>query len=203
MSMSSMVVIMPRPPHCRASAACYLPMQFKLMRTSGFRRLLQGGGVMSAFAGGCACGRIRYECSEQPIVQLICHCRDCQRASGSAFAAVIAVPSDRLKFSGSKLKYHSLKADSGRTMRRGFCSECGSPISIRRPETPLIEFLQAASLDDPSKFHPTCEVWVSSADPWHPIHSATRKFDQNPAAEAVRGPIEAYFAARAQTPPQR
>jgi len=158
---------------------------------------------MSAFAGGCACGRIRYECSEQPIVQLICHCRDCQRASGSAFAALLAVPSDRLKFSGSELKYHSLKADSGRTMRRGFCSECGSPVSIRRPETPLIEFLQAASLDDPSKFDPTCEVWVSSADPWHTIHSATQKFDQNPAAEAVRGPIEAYFAARAQAAPQR
>ena len=148
---------------------------------------------MSAFAGGCACGRIRYECSEQPIVQLICHCRDCQRASGSAFAAVLAVPSDGLKFSGSELKYHSLKADSGRTMRRGFCRECGSPVSICRPETPLIEFLQAASLDDPSKFHPTCEVWVSSANPWHTIHSATQKFDQNPAAEAVRGPIEAYF----------
>jgi hypothetical protein len=158
---------------------------------------------MSAFAGGCACGRIRYECSEQPIVQLICHCRDCQRASGSAFAAVLAVPSDRLKFSGSELKYHSLKADSGRTMRRGFCRECGSPVSIRRPETPLIEFLQAASLDDPSKFHPTCEVWISSAYPWHTIHSATQKFDQNPAAEAVRGPIEAYFAARAQAAPQR
>jgi hypothetical protein len=38
---------------------------------------------------------------------------------------------------------------------------------------------------------------------WHTIHSATQKFDQNPAAEAVRGPIEAYFAARAQAAPQR
>jgi len=156
---------------------------------------------VSAFAGGCACGRIRYECSEQPIVQLICHCRDCQRASGSAFAAVLVVPSDRLKFSGSELKYHSINADSGRTMRRGFCNECGSPVSIRRPETPLVEFLQAASLDDPSKFRPSCEVWVSRADPWHPLHAATPKFEQSPAAEAVRGPIEAYFAARAKAAP--
>src|SRR5690348_8567830 len=113
------------------------------------------------------------------------------------------VPSDRLKFSGSQLKYRSLKADSGRTMQRGFCSECGSPVSTRRPETPLVEFLHAASLDDSSKFHPTCEVWVSRAGPWHPIHSTAQKFDQNPAAEAVRRPIEAYFAARAQVAPQR
>jgi hypothetical protein len=156
---------------------------------------------MSGFTGGCACGRIRYDCSEQPIVQLICHCRDCQRASGSAFAAVLVVPSDRIKFSGSGLKYHTVKADSGRTMQRGFCSECGSPVSIRRPETPLVEFLQAASLDDPSKFRPSCEVWISRADAWHPLDAGIQKFEQSPSAEAVRAPIEAYFAARAKAAP--
>jgi hypothetical protein len=154
---------------------------------------------VSAFAGGCACGRIRYECSEQPIGQLICHCRDCQRASGSAFAAMLVVPSDRIKFSGSELKYHSVRADSGRTIRRGFCSECGSPVSVRF--APRVEFLQAASLDDPSKFRPSCEVWVSRAYPWHSLHAATQKFEQSPTAEAVHGPIEAYFAARARTAP--
>jgi hypothetical protein len=35
----------------------------------------------NVFSGGCACGRVRYECIEPPIVELICHCRDCQRAS--------------------------------------------------------------------------------------------------------------------------
>ena len=151
---------------------------------------------MAGFSGGCACGRIRYECSEGPIVQVICHCRDCQRASGSASAAILVVASDRLKFSGSEPKYHEVKAESGRTMRRGFCSECGSPLSIRRPETLRIEFLQAASLDDPSMFVPKFEVWVSSAHPWHQLHPDTQKFDRGPSAE-VRAPIEAYFAARA------
>jgi hypothetical protein len=114
---------------------------------------------------------------------------------------VLAVPSDRIKFSGSELKYHTVKADSGRTMQRGFCSECGSPVSIRRPETPLVEFLQAGSLDDPSKFHPSCEVWVSRADAWHPLDAGIQKFDQNPAAEAVRAPIAAYFEARTKAAP--
>jgi hypothetical protein len=146
--------------------------------------------------GGCACGSIRYECSEEPLLQLICHCRDCQHASGSAYAAVLLVPSDRLKFTGAEPKYHAVKADSGRTMRRGFCGECGSPVSARRPETPLIEFLCAASLDDPSKFSPSCEVWVSRADPWHHLHPHTQKFEQGLSA-AARAPVEAYFAARA------
>jgi hypothetical protein len=61
--------------------------------------------------------------------------------------------------------------------------------------------LQAASLDDPSKFRPSCEVWVSRAASWHPLHAATQKFEQSPAAEAVRGPVEAYFAARAKAAP--
>jgi hypothetical protein len=61
--------------------------------------------------------------------------------------------------------------------------------------------LSAASLDDPSKFRPSCEVWVSRADPWHPLYAATQKFEQSPAAEAVHGRIDAYFAARARAAP--
>ena len=49
-------------------------------------------------SGGCACESIRYECTEEPIVQVICHCRACQRASGSAFAAIMMVAADRISF---------------------------------------------------------------------------------------------------------
>ena len=43
-------------------------------------------------SGGCACGAIHYECNADPVVMSNCHCRDCQQASGSAYAAVVAVP---------------------------------------------------------------------------------------------------------------
>src|ERR1019366_9874449 len=154
--------------------------------------------MTETLTGGCACGKLRYECDEKPIVQLICHCRDCQRASGSAFAAVLFVPSDRLTFKRAEPKYHSVKAESGRTMQRGFCGECGSPLLIYRPETPIVTLLQVASLDDPSVFTPSFEVWVSKADPWHPLHPDTVKFDEGPSVEAVRSPIAEYFASRHQ-----
>ena len=48
--------------------------------------------------GGCACENILYECTEEPIVQLICHRRDCQRASGSAFAPVMFFAADKFRF---------------------------------------------------------------------------------------------------------
>jgi len=149
-----------------------------------------------AIAGGCACGAVRYTCSERPLAQLICHCRDCQRASGSAFAACLIVPTDRLQFNGGKLKAYAVTSASGRTMRRLYCAACGSPVAIARPETPLVQYVHAASLDDPAIFSPTCEVWVSRAKAWHPHLSETLKFAEGPSPEAIRDPIAAYFAAR-------
>ena len=149
-----------------------------------------------AILGGCACGKIRYECSERPLVQLICHCRDCQRASGSAFAAFVFVPSDRLTYSGPEIRYHDVTAESGRTLRRQFCGDCGSPVSARWPELPRVELLHVASLDDQSLFSPTHELWVSRAEAWHPFHPNTVTLEEGPTDEVVRKPLRAYFSSR-------
>lgn len=62
------------------------------------------GELPGELTGGCACGAIRYKCSEKPIVELICHCRDCQRASGGAISAVMLVASDRLTHEGAEIR---------------------------------------------------------------------------------------------------
>jgi hypothetical protein len=49
------------------------------------------------FTGGCACGATRYECGAEPIISINCHCRDCQRASGSPFASVPLGPQAAIK----------------------------------------------------------------------------------------------------------
>ena len=104
------------------------------------------------------------------------------------------MPSDRITYSGT-LVFSQIKADTGRTMRRGFCGACGSPVSIKRPETPLVEFVQAASFDDPGMFSPTVEVWTSSAAPWHPMHPTTEKCAEGPGS-LVLEPVQSYFANR-------
>ncbi len=120
---------------------------------------------MSKLTGGCACGRIRYEVAEAPILQVQCYCADCRRASGSAFAEVMLVAADRLTLSGAEPSFYTAKADSGRTMNRGFCGTCGSPVLIRRPETPHIAFIQAGSLDDPSAFTPSASTLSETSMP--------------------------------------
>lgn len=152
--------------------------------------------LMTNLTGGCACGAVRYQLTDEPIFQLICHCSDCQKASGSAFAEVLLVAADRLAMKGSEPKFYAVKAESGRTMSRGFCSECGSPLMIRRPETPQVAFIQAGSLDDPAMFKPAAEVFACRAHPAiGPVQNAAR-FEKGPPADLVRPVIEAYFKNR-------
>lgn len=151
---------------------------------------------MTKRTGGCTCGAVRYELTEEPIFHLVCHCANCQKASGSAFAQVLIVAADRLSLPGKEPKFFAVKADSGRTMSRGFCETCGSPVMIRRPETPQVVFLQAGSLDDPSLFAPTAEVFMCRAQPLaNPIEGVTH-FEKGPPADTVRSAVEAHFAKR-------
>ena len=93
--------------------------------------------------GGCACGSIRYECKSEPILAYKCHCRACQRASGSGFVALLWVHSDKLHLTANEPKYYAVDADSGRQLKRGFCAECGSSVLLQ-PGFPDIIFIVAA-----------------------------------------------------------
>ncbi len=64
------------------------------------------------FSGGCACGAIRYECNAESITMFNCHCRDCQRASGSAFSAVVYVPAKAVKITKGSPRYYQTSSQS-------------------------------------------------------------------------------------------
>ena len=85
------------------------------------------------------------------MLALNCHCRDYQRASGSAFAAVLIVPASPFSLTKGTPIYYAVTADSGNTMSRGFCRECGSPVVIthrRITPGPEVMVVYAASFDD-------------------------------------------------------
>jgi hypothetical protein len=86
--------------------------------------------MATQFIGGCLCGRIRYECSADPLFMGNCHCRDCQKSSGGAYEPEIGLPAAALKITGP-VKYYDTKAESGNTLSRGFCSECGASLFER------------------------------------------------------------------------
>ncbi len=130
------------------------------------------------FTGGCMCGAIRYDCSADPIVMGFCHCRDCQRATGSAFAAAVIVPRKAVTITG-EVKYYDAIGDSGNVISRGFCPHCGSRLFGLRAQTDRIS-IQAGSLDDPSWFRPQVDFYVSSAQPWDYLNPNLTKFAKFP-----------------------
>ncbi len=140
---------------------------------------------MVPFFGGCACGAIRYECSAEPAFSWNCHCRDCQRASGSAFCPVLYVPRTALTITGES-KYYEVTAKSGNKVSRGFCSRCGSPVFIQAELVPDLQGLWAASLDDPSLFQPQVQVWTDRAQPWDCLTPTLAKIGEAPNAEQMQ-----------------
>lgn len=141
-------------------------------------RLRENGRLMKVpFAGGCVCGAIRYECTEQPVVTFNCHCRDCQQLTG-AFSPVVYVPAKALHFTRGHVRYYSTPSVSGGFNKRGFCEICGSRISGGETDEGI--GIVAGTLDDPSQFRAQMDIWTSDAHPWHRMDPDLPKFPQNP-----------------------
>ncbi len=132
--------------------------------------------MKAPFTGGCMCGAVRYECSTEPLAMGNCHCRDCQRATGTAFAAALLVPRDGITITG-EVKYYDVMADSGQTISRGFCPNCGSRLFGLRANANFLSIM-AGSLDDPSEFRPAVDLYTASAQPWDYLNPDLPKFPQ-------------------------
>ena len=136
--------------------------------------------MAALLTGGCACGAIRYECDAEPLLALNCHCRDCQRANGTAFAAIVRVSAAAFKVTKGAPKFYTVTGDSGNQVSRGFCLECGSPLFSRLSGMPDVVGVRVGSLDDPSRYHPTMDIFVTSAQPWDYMNPELPKFPGYP-----------------------
>ena len=107
-------------------------------------------------------------------MMLNCHCRDCQRATGSAHAAFAIFPKAAVSLKGEP-RYHKVVGGSGKPIERGFCPNCGSPATVKLGVVPDVIGFHAASLDDPAMFKPTMDLFTGSAQPWDLMHENTIK----------------------------
>ena len=125
-----------------------------------------------AHAGGCLCGAVRYAIDVRPTELRACHCRDCQRASGAHGAVVGFVRAANFKLVRGAPKRFAKQADSGRTLVRYFCGECGSSLYSHRASMPEVIGVRAGTLDDPSRLRISGHIWTKSAPPWSYIDPA-------------------------------
>lgn len=134
---------------------------------------------MEEHTGGCLCGEIRYRIA-QPLRELrMCHCTHCQKASGAAGSINVIVPSAAVTFTKGAPKRYADTAQSGNTLNRYFCGNCGSPIYSQRATTPDIMVFRAGTLDDSSGLSITAHIWTASARPWMHIDTSVENHPGN------------------------
>jgi hypothetical protein len=133
------------------------------------------------FTGGCYCGAIRYEVRKKPLMMFNCHCRACQKVSGAAYVPVVVVVSKAFKITQGTLKYHYTDTIGGEKHKRGFCGECGTRITGAEGDTPRpFLAITASSMDDPSQFEPTSDVFSEHAQPWDQMDPKSPKHPNYP-----------------------
>lgn len=125
--------------------------------------------------GRCMCGDVQYTLAGEPLLTALCHCRQCQRQTGSAFSIVAMVPEDQFELTG-ETRVFTDKGDSGRPVERHFCGNCGSPILSRIEPMPGMVLIKAGTLDDCAGLKPTIEVFCQSALPFPPQMQGTQRF---------------------------
>lgn len=116
----------------------------------------------TALSGGCLCGRVRYEARPDHRDGYYCHCRMCQLAFGNTRAAYINLRKSEVRWLSGPDHYASSKI-----ARRGFCSNCGTPLSFEFLDSERMD-LSIGSLDDPSSVTPKEHFAIESRiTNWH------------------------------------
>ena len=115
--------------------------------------------------GRCSCGAVQYTSTGPMLFSVNCHCRDCQRASGSGGVPVLGVPKASFTCSGP-LKQSRTRGGSGQPAVRNLCSECGCPLFGTPESEPELVTIYVGSLDDPAVFHPQEALFTGQRPPW-------------------------------------
>ena len=109
----------------------------------------------------CQCGAVQFTANSQPLIQFVCHCRDCQTATGLPFAGIVFFKRKHVEILG-ELGQHKFTADSGKATSRDYCVQCGSVVFDQSEGFPgIIGVMQERILGD-FEFLPQSHVWVKS-----------------------------------------
>lgn len=116
--------------------------------------------------GGCACGAVRYRLKTEPMFVNCCHCRDCQRETGSAFAVNATIETDRIEILSGELEAFPLPTASGRPHDVYRCSKCRTALWSDYGRRAGLRFVRVCTLDDPSQLQPEAHIFIRSKLPW-------------------------------------
>lgn len=131
--------------------------------------------TFKSLKGSCLCGAVSYSISQQPSQFYFCHCQQCQKVSGSSFAANMLSAVDSISWvSGEALLTHF--DHPSRAFSKTFCSLCGSGVPhVNKSKTTLV--IPAGSLDEMPVIEPKSNLFIGESPKWLSVGLLAKKFE--------------------------
>ncbi len=133
--------------------------------------------------GKCLCGRVQYTFTHRLSGLDVCHCKNCQRQSGASFVPFLAIPLAALQVAGSPKTFMDDDTESGKTVARYFCGDCGSPLYVIVEAAPNTAYVAVGTLDDTRDLTPKCHGWTASKQEWTCIGDSAPQHEFEPHLE--------------------
>ncbi|GGE61527.1 GFA family protein [Actibacterium pelagium] len=128
--------------------------------------------------GGCTCGHVRYQVESDPLIVHGCHCRGCQKNSGSAFALNALFEADRVKLVSGSVEEITVPTPSGTGQDITRCKRCKVAVWSNYNMGGLrkhIRFIRVGTLNDPDQFPPDVHIYTETKQPWVILPRADQK----------------------------
>jgi hypothetical protein len=132
--------------------------------------------VDAPLEGGCACGAIRYRLMSEPLFTHCCHCRNCQRQTGSAFVINLLIEADRVELLAGDPQPVDVPRDDGSAQRIYRCPTCEVAVfsEYGRPD---VRFVRGGTLDEPTNVRPDVHIYTRSKVGWLTLPESAPAFE--------------------------
>jgi hypothetical protein len=127
--------------------------------------------------GGCACGDVRYALLSEPMFTHCCHCRDCQRQTGSAFVLNALIEADRIDLRRGEPAPFPMPTSSGHPHDIYRCPACGTALWSDYGGRAGLRFVRVGTLDEPERVPPDVHIFTRSKLPWIGLPAETPAFE--------------------------
>jgi hypothetical protein len=128
-------------------------------------------------SGSCSCGAIQYRLASAPMFVHCCHCLDCQKQTGGAFAINALIEADRVEILKGEPQAVSMPTDSGRPHIIYRCSNCQVALWSIYGGRQQVRFIRVSTLDEPHAIKPDVHIFTRSKVPWVGLPKDARAFD--------------------------
>jgi hypothetical protein len=128
--------------------------------------------------GGCFCGAVRYRLTDRPMFTHCCHCRECQRRTGSAFVINAIIETSRIEVLEGAPARKGVPGTSGRPQDLYFCETCATPLWSDYGARGWLRFVRVSSLDDPTAVEPDIHIFTRTRLPWVKIPEGALAVDE-------------------------